>query len=285
MLVRVAPDRFDLSAAAREHLRAGCPFDVTGYIGLAADNPSVLAMVQRLRSNQPPGVEAMTSEETGTAFIFREGTLSAMDQSASARALTLSLAGRARNVAPHLAERVPLSRNASVVLDVGGGSGIYVFALLRRHENLRAVVLDRPEVLKVAEECAVEFGVRDRVEFLAGDMFEAEYPVVDVVLLSNVLHDWDRAECERLIGRAADALREDGQVWIHDVFLNDSLDGPLPVALYSAALFSLTEGRAYSGAEYRAWMTSAGLTAAREIIPTLVHCGVLIGSRAALPGR
>jgi hypothetical protein len=61
---------------------------------------------------------------------------------------------------------------------------------------------------------------------------------------------------------------------IHDAFLNDSLDGPLPIALYSAALFCVTEGRAYSGQEYRTWLGEAGLVAG-EIIPTLVHCGVL----------
>jgi hypothetical protein len=61
---------------------------------------------------------------------------------------------------------------------------------------------------------------------------------------------------------------------IHDVFLNDALDGPLPVALYSAALFSLTEGRAYSAAEYRGWLESAGLTPG-PLVPTLIHCGVL----------
>ena len=44
---------------------------------------------------------------------------------------------------------------------------------------------------------------------------------------------------------------------IHDVFLNDALNGPLPIALYSAALFCLTEGRAYSAAEYRTWLTEA----------------------------
>jgi hypothetical protein len=63
---------------------------------------------------------------------------------------------------------------------------------------------------------------------------------------------------------------------IHDVFLNDDHDGPLPVALYSASLFSLTEGRAYSAREYREWLMAAGLTPG-EIVPTLVHCGVLSG--------
>ena len=65
---------------------------------------------------------------------------------------------------------------------------------------------------------------------------------------------------------------------IHDVFLNDALDGPLPVALYSAALFNVTEGRAYSGAEYREMLAAAGLEPGK-IVPTLVHCGVLAGTR------
>ena len=68
---------------------------------------------------------------------------------------------------------------------------------------------------------------------------------------------------------------------IHDVFLNDALDGPLPIAYYSAALFRMTEGRAYSAAEYRVWLTSAGLTPA-EVVSTLMHCGVLPGVKHLL---
>ena len=56
------------------------------------------------------------------------------------------------------------------------------------------------------------------------------------------------------------------------------MDGPLPVALYSAALFSLTEGRAYSAGEYRSWLEPAGFDPG-PIVPTTVHCGVLPASR------
>ena len=94
------------------------------------------------------------------------------------------------------------------------------------------------------------------------------------ILLSNVLHDWDVPECRALVGRCAAALPPGGRLLIHDVFLNDALDGPLPVALYSAALFRLTEGRAYSAAEYRAWLAAAGLSPG-AVVPTLIHCGVL----------
>ena len=66
---------------------------------------------------------------------------------------------------------------------------------------------------------------------------------------------------------------------IHDAFLGDALDGLLPIALYSAALFTLNEGRAYSAAEYRRWLVGAGLTADEQIIDTLIHCGVLVGRK------
>lgn len=120
--------------------------------------------------------------------------------------------------------------------------------------------------------------MEDRIEFLPGDMFTDELPQADAILLSNILHDWDVPECRQLVSRCAGALSESGRLLIHDVFLNDALDGPLPIALYSAALFTLTEGRAYSRAEYTAWLQEAGLEpgACHE---TLIHCSVLEGVR------
>jgi hypothetical protein len=105
-------------------------------------------------------------------------------------------------------------------------------------------------------------------------MFHMELPTANVVLLSNVLHDWDVPQCRELVQRFAAALAAGGRLLVHDVFLDDDLGGPLAIALYSAALFSLTEGRAYSAGEYRAWLTEAGLKPG-AIVPTLVHCGVL----------
>jgi SAM-dependent methyltransferase len=278
-----AVGRLALTELAREHLVPGRPFDVGDYVGLAADSPGVRAMVERLRTNRPanagPG-------DAGVGFIYREGIESAMEEEAAARRLTLALAGRARNVAPVLAERLGLE-DAGVLLDVGGGTGLYSVACLQRNPRLRAVVWDRPEVLKVAAELAAAHGVGDRLECRPGDMFADPVPAADVVLLSNVLHDWDVPQCRELLRRCAAVLPPGGRLLIHDVFLDDALDGPLPVALYSAALFCLTEGRAYSAAEYRSWLAEAGLTPG-AVVPTLIHCGVLPAVPsfpAGLPGR
>jgi hypothetical protein len=271
-LLTMVDDRLSLTAIAREHLLGDRDFSIVGYIALAAESPGVRAMAERLKINAPA---KQRQDDTGAAYIYREGIDSAMDQAESARRLTLALAGRAKNVAPHLAANLPL-HNAKRLLDVGGGSGIYSIALLLHNPRLRAIVWDRAEVLKVAEEFGQRFGVADRLELLPGDMFADRVPAdCDVVLLSNILHDWDVPECRALLKRCADAMPVNSRLLIHDVFLDDDLGGPLPVALYSAALFSLTEGRAYSAAEYRGWLREAGLVVTDGLIPTLVHCGIL----------
>jgi ubiquinone/menaquinone biosynthesis C-methylase UbiE len=276
-LMRLRDDgRLEPTAISFEHLMPGCDFEVAGYLGLAANAPGVLEMVERLRTNRPAGSSA---EEAGAAFIFREGIESAMERESSARSFTLALAGRARNVAPHLA-KIDDWKSCSHLLDVGGGTGIYAIACLQANPHMSATVWDRPEVLKVAREMAEEHGVGDRISLVAGDMFADPVPTgADAILLSNILHDWDIPECQTLIGRLAKSLPPRGRLIVHDVFLDDDLGGPLAVALYSAALFTLTEGRAYSAAEYRAWMKKEGLNVG-EIVPTLVHCGALIGGRS-----
>ena len=263
-----------LTDIAAEHLVSSAAYDVGNYVGLAAQSPGVLAMVDMLRSNQPMG----SGDDAGTAFIYRDGIRSAMDAEESARHFTLALAGRAKNVAPALATAVPMS-DSQQLLDIGGGTGIYSYALLEQNPNLRAAVFDRPEVLKVASEMAHEYDLKDRTDFVAGDMFVDPFPPdADTILLSNILHEWDVPQCQQLVNRCAEALPAGGRLLIHDVFLNDALDGPLPVALYSASLFSFTEGRAYSRAEYCEMLRTAGLEPSGPV-PTLVHCGVLTGTK------
>lgn len=270
-LIREADGLLTLTDLASEHLTPGGYFNVRDYIALAAESPGVLEMVQRLKTNRP------RETDSGAAFIYRDGMRSAMEQSELARHFTLALAGRAKNVAPYLAKELPAKDG--VLLDLGGGTGIYSIACLEAHPNLKAIVLDRPEVLKVADELAKDYGIGDRLELRPGDMFEDPLPSSDLVLLSNVLHDWDVPECRRLIARSAEALRPGGWLLIHDVFLNDDLSGPLEIALYSAALFTLTEGRAYSAKEYRTWMEESGLVP-EDIRPTFIHCGLLPARKA-----
>ncbi|MCP4830206.1 MAG: methyltransferase, partial [Proteobacteria bacterium] len=157
-LLRETNGALTLTDLAREHLVPGGYFDVGHYVGLAAQSPGVIGMVQLLKSNQPLGSDGSGS---GTAFIYRDGMKSAMEAEASARHFTLALAGRAKNVAPSLAHAVSMPDHGRL-LDLGGGTGIYSYALLENTPTLNAIVFDRPEVLKVAEEMAQDYDIQDR---------------------------------------------------------------------------------------------------------------------------
>ena len=274
-LITVASDGLLLlPEPVRQHLLPGQPFYIGDYFSLASQSPGVLALVDSLRNSRPM---EKTSHGPGAAFIYRDGMESAMDSELSARSLTLALTGRARNVAPYLAGLIRFTPG-NVLLDVGAGSGLYSIALLQANPGLQVVALDRPEVLKVVEELGRAAGVRDRLHLLPGDMFEASLPTVDGVLLSNVLHDWDIPECRLLVHRCASALKPDGRFFIHDAFLADDLSGPLGTALYSVALFTLTEGRAYSRAEIAELLSEVGFQCG-PVQPTLVLAGLLTATR------
>jgi hypothetical protein len=274
-LVSLRGGRVETTPIAREHLLPGLPLDVSDYFRTAADAPGVMALVERMRADKPAGI---AKDDARAAFIYRDGLDSAMEEDDTARRFTLMLAGRAKNIAPALAARVDLL-SARSLLDVGGGTGIYSVGFLQRYPNLRAIVYDRPSVLKVAEEFARQYGVADRLNCVAGDMFADPLPRgCDTILLSNVLHDWDVPQCRQLISKCAEYLPNGGRLLIHDCFLNDDLSGPLYPALFSVALFILTEGRNYSGAEYKSWLAEAGLVPG-ETHPTLVHSSVLVATK------
>ena len=182
-----------------------------------------------------------------------------MESDAFANEFTAAMDCRGIVLAPALAKRVDLSEHTAL-LDVAGGSGIYACALAARHTHLKAAVFERPPGDRIARNAIAKRGLSDRVDVLAGDMFADELPSgFDVLLLSNVLHDWDDPVAEALVAKAARALPSGGLLLLHDAFLDTAKTGPLPVAMYSALLMHSTEGRCFSVGEIRIWLDRYGL--------------------------
>ncbi len=89
-------------------------------------------------------------------------------------------------LAEQLAEHLDLS-NASRLLDLGGGSGVVSSALLRRHPNLTAVVVDIENVCEVGREIAAGTSVAERITFEAADFTRDEIPTgFDLILECDV---------------------------------------------------------------------------------------------------
>jgi O-methyltransferase domain/Dimerisation domain len=109
----------------------------------------------------------------------------------------------------HLLEAYDFSRLRSVV-DVGGGHGALVAALLAAHPHMRGVVLDQPHVVERAPAVLEEAGVADRAEVVAGSFFDDVPAGADAYVLKAIVHDWEDAEALRILRRCRAAIPPHG---------------------------------------------------------------------------
>ena len=91
-------------------------------------------------------------------------------------------------------------RQARFVVDVGGGTGELLAAILAAHPHLRGVIFDLPNVVDQAAHVLGERQVADRCTIERGSFFESVPRHGDVYLLKHVIHDWNDE-------RAAEILR------------------------------------------------------------------------------
>ncbi|GAB3248490.1 methyltransferase [Larkinella harenae] len=250
--------------------------NLIGYVGLEKNDPGAVEMAVRLRNDGPLDTSG------GISYIKEGDDFSPMDDAELSRMFTLGLAGRAQQLSPIVAEK--LSKSSGHLLDVAGGTGFYTYEWLLRNPTATATILDRPAVLSVAAELLDSLAksgrpgaetIKERVTFRPGDMLTDDIPETDLLLAASLFHDWPTETCQALANRFAAAIRPGGELWVHDAFLNDALDGPLPVTDYSAQLFWGTKGRCYSRKEYRHWLTMAGLQPSDENIPTQMDYGLI----------
>jgi SAM-dependent methyltransferase len=156
---------------------------------------------------------------------------------------------------------MPETRAARRMLDVGGGPGSYDIAFVRRGDDLRATILDRPGALAVARELAREAGVEDRIEFREGDALADSFgDGFDLVLMSQLLHAFGPEECRAVIANGAAALAPGGVLAINEFALEDDGVSPAPAAIFGANMLVGTDrGQTYKASELADWMRQSGL--------------------------
>lgn len=104
------------------------------------------------------------------------------------------------------------------MVDVGCGSGLYSITLCRHYPELKAILLDREEVLLITDRFIKKSSLQDRMSIRPADILEDPFGTdVDVVLLSDVLYQ-DRSTCIRILQSAYDALAPEGLLVIRGYF-------------------------------------------------------------------
>jgi hypothetical protein len=156
---------FLLTLRAREHLVGSSRWNLAPYFASVKDRPSTLAMLEVLRTGRPARF----------ASVDPQAWAQAMERPEFAATFTATMDCRGVLLGPALAKQIDLSGHRAV-LDIAGGSGIYACALVARHPHLRAAVLEKPPVDRIAREAILQRGAVERVQVLAGDMFAEDWP-------------------------------------------------------------------------------------------------------------
>ncbi|WP_370962002.1 methyltransferase [Amycolatopsis sp. cg9] len=127
------------------------------------------------------------------------------------RSFDAQMRWRFRVQAPQIAERFDWGRFPRI-LDVGGGEGTVLEAILRAHPGVRGEVLDLAPSATAAADRFAAAGLSDRAGAVPGSFFDPLPTGADAYLLSDILHDWDDAAARRILANCRRAAGPDATV-------------------------------------------------------------------------
>lgn len=272
-LIETTGEIHQVTRLALEHLVDSSAWFLGPYYQPIIDAPIAEGCWRVLRTDKPAAWQADDDGEDWHASMLDEEFAKSFTELMNCRGTAM---GQRLAVALE-----PWIEDSMRVLDVGGGSGIYSSTLVARYPSLRSTVLEQAPVDAIAQKEITRHGLADQIQVLSGDMFEIDWPESDLVLLSNVLHDWGFPAIEKLIAKSARCLRDGGTVVIHEAFLDNDKCGPLAVAEYSVLLANITQGKCYTPDEYGAVLKAHGFVVG-GYQPTVADRGLMtakIGDR------
>ncbi|WP_170309082.1 methyltransferase [Pseudonocardia hierapolitana] len=183
-----------------------------------------------------------------------------------------SMAVRAAREAAAVVEAYDFRRFRTLV-DVGGGTGVLLAAILRAAPGVSAVLFDRPEVVRDAQ-----------VPHVGGDFF-AEVPAgAEAYVLSRVIHDWSDADAVAILRTVRRAIPDTGTLLLVEAVLPArAADDPAAVRM-DVHILTLLGGQERTAAEFAVLLDAAGFRLDR-VLPTGPGSGVHVLVARTAPDR
>jgi SAM-dependent methyltransferase len=196
----------------------------------------------------------------------RKGTTVAMDSPINERpdswrhSFIAAMHARANRQAPEAVAVIDLASTRKV-LDVGGGSGAFSFAMIRSNPAIYATVFDLPNIIPLTSEYIEASGLSRQVDTITGDYLTDSFGFgYDLVFMSAIIHINSIEENRVLVRKGAEALNTGGQLVILDHIMNDDRTEPEVGAIFALnMLVGTLHGDTYSQNEIISWMKDAGL--------------------------
>jgi SAM-dependent methyltransferase len=170
------------------------------------------------------------------------------------------------------------------LLDLGGGTGSFLAAVLARHGHLGGTLFELPAVVAIARERLAATPLAARVEVVGGDLFADRLPDGhDVVLLANVLHVFSPEHNLQLLRRVRDHVPAGARLLLVSFWTDPTHTEPAFAALVAGEfLLDAGEGDVYSVEEVGAWLGETGWRAL-EHRPLVGPASLIVAEAVAYP--
>lgn len=167
--------------------------------------------------------------------------------------------------------------NMNLIVDVGGGNGGLMTAILRSNPRLKGIVADLSHVVENAQTNIEAEGLLERCSCIAIDMFK-EVPIgADAYIMANVIQDCDDEEAIKVLSNCRQAMESSGRVLVVEMLIPAPNEPHLSRFSDIEMLVMTNGGRERSESEYRALYKEAGLQVTR-IIPTETPWSIVEGA-------
>ena len=156
------------------------------------------------------------------------------------------------------AQKFDFSKSKTLV-DAGGSAGLLSIHVAKNHQHMTCTTVDLPQVEPIAKETIERFQLSDRVKTKSGDFFADALPSADIVVMGNILHDWDEQQKLALMKKAFDALPAGGRfVAIENVIDEDRRQNVFGLMMSLNMLIETGTGFDYTFSDFTRWAKSIG---------------------------
>lgn len=163
------------------------------------------------------------------------------------------------------------------LVDVAGGRGHVLRAVLEAHPQLNGMLFDVPYAVEHAIEHLRAAGVHDRIRFVTGDFFQSVPSGGDLYFLKQIIHDWDDERALLILRNVRRVVPDDGTLLLGELVVSTS-PGPQLAPLLDLEMFLMApRGRERTAEQYADLFRRAGFELTR-VIPTVTELCLLEGA-------
>jgi predicted O-methyltransferase YrrM len=149
--------------------------------------------------------------------------------------------------------------NAKTLVDIGGSGAMLSLMVAKHQQHMNCVTWDLPAIAPIANENIQKFQLQDRVTVGSGDFFADSLPSADILVMGNILHDWDEETKLMLMKKAYDALPSGGIfVAIENIIDDDRSKNPFGLMMSINMLIETGKGFDYTFADFNTWANAVG---------------------------